>query len=172
MPAEKRARTSIQIQSLISRVRIMKYQHAVLAVLLSLWSGLPSLGHHAPFYKTIFAAIDHRDLASAKHLFSEGAWNGQASDVSGMDLARRLKASKSFWKYETTSNYVRGQAPHHRTAIYLKIVYQNSQEPGHFWFLADGKPTSKDPDAHSVLRITNNILEAERFLNRKLPAAK
>jgi len=150
----------------------MKYQHAVLAVLLFSWTGLPLFGHHFAFYNAIFTAIDQRDLDSAKHLFSEGAWKGQASDVSGMDLARRLKAAKSFWKYETTSINKEGQAPNNRTAIYLKIVYQDSKEPGHFWFLADGRRSNKDPEAHRVLRITNNILEAERFLNRKLPSAK
>ena len=139
---------------------------------LVLWGVAPLLGHHYAFYNAMFAAIDQRDLESAKHLFSEGAWKGQASDVSGVDVSKRLKDSKSFSKYETTSNYVRGQAPHHRTAIYLKIVYKNGKESGHFWFLADGKRSNKNPEAHKILRITNNILEAERFLNRKLPAAK
>ena len=64
--------------------------------LLVLWGVVPLLGHHYAFYKAIFEAIDQRDLESAKHLFSEGAWKGQASDVSGVDVSKRLKDSKSF----------------------------------------------------------------------------
>ena len=150
----------------------MRYQQAVLTVLLVLWGGVPLLGHHGAFYKAIFAAIDQRDLESAKHLFSEGAWIGQASDVSGMDVSKRLKDSKSFSKYETTSIKKEGQAANNRTAIYLKIVYKNGKESGHFWFLADGKRSNKNPEAHKILRITNNILEAEKYLNRKLPSVE
>ena len=150
----------------------MRYQQAVLTVLLVLWGGVPLLGHHGAFYKAIFAAIDQRDLESAKHLFSEGAWKGQASDVSGVDVSKRLKDSKSFSKYETTSIKEEGQAANNRTVIYLKIVYETGKESGHFWFLADGKPSNKNPEAHKILRITNNILEAEKYLNRKLPSVE
>ena len=150
----------------------MRYQQTVLTVLLVLWGGVPLLGHHYAFYNAMFAAIDQRDLESAKHLFSEGAWKGQASDVSGVDVSKRLKDSKSFSKYETTSIKEEGQFRNNRTAIYLKIVYKTGKESGHFWFLADGKPSNGNPAAHKILRITNNILEAEKYLNRKLPSVE
>jgi hypothetical protein len=150
----------------------MRYQQAVLVVIFVLWCGAPLLGHHYAFYNSIFAAIDQKDLESAKHLFSEGAWKGQASDVSGVDLSKRLKDSKSYSKYETTSLQRQTRVPYVRTAIYLEIVYEEGKESGHFWFLAVGKPSNKDPEAHEILRITNNIIEAEKYLSRKLPSVE
>lgn len=143
---------------------------ATTALLILLVLPLQLFAHHGAFYKTVFRAIENADPGRIRELFSDSAWEGKQGAMSALELQERLKKGKVTQLREFSSY---GKTRSEECLVHLKLEHPDHQDRQHIFLLAKrlGDDGNRSPKAWQIVRIVDDVREAQLFLGRQFDSA-